>query len=162
MTIKVGDNFPNSDIYICKKDKICQINTSQILLNKKTIIFGMPGAFTPTCTNFHIPSIISQIENFKNKGIDEIYCLVVNDIHVTKVWAENTRSIDSGLNILTDPSGKLIKKIGMEFTVSQVGFINRSKRFCLILNNSMVQKIFLEEERSICNITSGQNILDQI
>ena len=89
--------------------------TTSLFSKKKVIVIGMPGAFTPTCSNFHIPSIIEQMSNFKMHGIDEIYCLVVNDIHVTKVWAEQTGGAESGLKFITDPDGKLVNKLYLSF-----------------------------------------------
>ena len=87
MKTHVGDKFPNSNLYIYNSGNMEKTNTYKIFDNKKIIVFGMPGAFTPTCSNYHIPSIIDQMENLKKKGMYEIFCLVVNDIHVTKAWA---------------------------------------------------------------------------
>ena len=162
MKIQVGDTFPESSLYLYNEGNMKKTITNLIFANKKIVLFGMPGAFTPTCSNYHIPSIIDKIDNFKIKGINEVFCLVVNDIHVTKEWAEQTGAIESGLKFITDPDGKLVRKLKLSFNAPEIGFINRSKRFCIILNNLIVKNILIEEERGICDVTLGKNILRQI
>ena len=162
MKTNVGDKFPESNLYIYNAGNMEKTNTYKIFDNKKIIVFGMPGAFTPTCSNYHIPSIIDQMENFKNKGMYEIFCLVVNDIHVTKVWAEQTGGAKSGLKFITDTDSSLVKKLKLSYNAPDVGLINRSKRFCIVLNNLIIKKILVEEERGVCNLTSGENILTQL
>ena len=162
MKTHVGDKFPNSNLYIYNAGNMEKTNTYKIFDNKKIIIFGMPGAFTPTCSNYHIPSIIDQMENLKKKGMYEIYCLVVNDIHVTKVWAEQTGGAKSGLRFITDTDSSLVNKLKLSYSAPDVGLINRSKRFCIVLNNLIIKKILVEEERGVCDLTSGENILTQL
>ena len=102
------------------------------------------------------------MENFKNKGMYEIFCLVVNDIHVTKAWAEQTKAIETGLKFITDPDGSLVNKLCLSFSAQEIGLINRSKRFCLILENLIIKNIFLENDRGVCDVTLGKNILNKI
>ena len=119
MKTNVGDKFPDSNLYIYNAGNMEKTNTYKIFDNKKIIVFGMPGAFTPTCSNYHIPSIIDQIENLKKKGMYEIFCLVVNDIHVTKAWAEHTKAIETGLKFITDPDGSLVNKLNLSFSANR-------------------------------------------
>ena len=162
MKTNVGDKFPESNLYIYNAGNMEKTNTYKIFDNKKIIVFGMPGAFTPTCSNYHIPSIIDQMENFKKNGMYEIFCLVVNDIHVTKVWAEQTGGTKSGLRFITDTDSSLVNKLKLSYNAPDVGLINRSKRFCIVLNNLIIKKILIEEERGVCDLTSGENILAQL
>ena len=162
MNIKVGSIFPENSIYLYNDGIMKKTITTSLFSKKKVIVIGMPGAFTPTCSNYHIPSIIEQMNNFKTHGIDEIYCLVVNDIHVTKAWAEHTKAIETGLKFITDPDGTLVNKLCLSFTSPEIGLINRSKRFCLILENLIIKNIFLETERGVCDVTLGKNIFNQI
>ena len=162
MTINIGDKFPDSTLSFYKNNSIKNIDTYQMFKNKHIIIFGMPGAFTPTCSKHHIPSIIEQIDKFKEKGVDDIFCLVVNDIYVTKVWADHTGATESELKVVSDQCGVLVQKIGMSFNAPEIGFINRSIRFCIILKNGFVEKIFSENKSGVCEITSGKNILSQL
>ena len=159
MSIKVGDKFPQGILAFYESKSLKTIQIDEILRNKRVIIFGMPGAFTPTCSQYHIPSIINQITNYKEKGIDDIFCLVVNDIYVTSIWAEQTGATQAGLTILSDPSGALVKKIGMSFNAPAIGFLDRSVRFCVLLNNGIVEQILKENTTGSCDITSGESIL---
>ena len=154
--------IPNIVLPIIKNGISSETNIANEFDNKKIVLFGIPGAFTPTCSNYHIPSIIKEMNNFKNNDMDEIFCLVVNDIHVTKVWAEQTGAINTGLKFISDPDGSLVCSLKLSFCAPEIGFINRSKRFCIILQNLIIQKILIEDERSICDVTSGINILKQI
>ena len=151
-----------SNLYIYNSGNMEKTNTNRIFLKKKIVLFGMPGAFTPTCSNYHIPSITNQMENLQQKGMYEVFCLVVNDIHVTKVWAEQTKALETGLKFITDPDGTLVNKLQLSFSAPEIGLINRSKRFCLILDNLIIKNIFIETERGICDVTLGKNIFNQI
>ena len=162
MSIKVGDKFPQGILAFYDSKSIKTINTDDILKNKRVVLFGMPGAFTPTCSQYHIPSILKQIKNYKKKGIDDILCLVVNDIYVTSIWAKQTGATQAGLKIFSDPSSVLVKKIGMSFNAPAIGLLDRSIRFCFILNNGIVEQIFKETTTGTCDITSGENILASI
>ena len=162
MNTRVGAMFPESSLYIYDAGNMEKTNTKKIFYKKKIVLFGMPGAFTPTCSNYHIPSIINQMKNFQKKDNHEVFCLVVNDIHVTKVWAEQTKALDTGLKFITDPDGSLVNKLKLSFSAPEIGFINRSKRFCLILDNLIIKKIFIETKKGVCDVTSGKNIFNQI
>jgi cytochrome c peroxidase len=162
MKTQVGDTFPESSLYIYNEGNMEKTNTNRIFLKKKIVLFGMPGAFTPTCSNYHIPSITNQMENLQQKGMYEVFCLVVNDIHVTKVWAEQTKALETGLKFITDPDGTLVNKLQLSFSAPEIGLINRSKRFCLILDNLIIKQIFIENKRGVCEVTSGKNIFNQI
>ena len=162
MKTQVGATFPESSLYIYYEGNMEKTNTKKIFYKKKIVLFGMPGAFTPTCSNYHIPSITNQMENLQQKGMYEVFCLVVNDIHVTKVWAEQTKALGTGLKFITDPDGTLVNKLQLSFSAPEIGLINRSKRFCLILDNLIIKQIFIENKRGVCEVTSGKNIFNQI
>ncbi len=162
MILKIGDKFPKGTLAFYESNSLKIIDTNEILKNKRVVIFGMPGAFTPTCSQYHIPSIIKEMGNFKEKGIDEILCLVVNDVYVANVWSLQTGAKKAGLKIVSDPLGKIVKKIGLSYSAPDVGFLDRSMRFCLILNNGILEKFFKEEQRGTCAITSGKSILSEL
>ena len=162
MKTQVGSTFPESSLYMYNDGNMDKTSTKKIFYNKKIILFGMPGAFTPTCSNHHISSIMDQMKNLQKKGMYEVFCLVVNDIHVTKVWAEQTKALETGLKFITDPDGTLVNKLQLSFSAPEIGLINRSKRFCLILDNLIIKQIFIENKRGVCEVTSGKNIFNQI
>lgn len=133
---------------------------SEITTNKQIIIFGVPGAFTPTCSEKHFPGFINLSEQFMKKGIDDIYCLSVNDAFVMKSW------------IGSYPKGNLIKGIAdgnaefsnlMELSYDYSGNFmgTRCKRFALIANKNNILKLFVEEKGEL-SISSAENILNQL
>ena len=162
MIIKIGDKFPEGTLAFYDSGCLKTIKTDVLFKNKRIVLFGMPGAFTPTCSQYHLPSIIKEIGNYKKKGIDEIFCLVVNDVYVASAWSQQTGAGEAGLKVVCDPFGTLIKKLGLSFNDPDVGFLDRSIRFCLILNNGTVENIFKETQRGTCAITSGDHILAKI
>ena len=162
MITKIGDKFPKATLAFYDSGSLKTIKTDLLFKNKRIVLFGMPGAFTPTCSQYHLPSIIKEIGNYKKKGIDEIFCLVVNDVYVASAWSQQTGADEAGLKVVCDPLGTLIKKLGMSFNDPDVGFLGRSIRFCLILNNGKVENIFRETQRGTCAITSGDHILAKI
>ena len=162
MITKIGDKFPKGTLSFYDSGTLKTIKTDLLFKNKRIVLFGMPGAFTPTCSQHHLPSIIKEMENYKKKGIDEIFCLVVNDVYVASVWSQQTGANEAGLKVVCDPLGTLVKKLGMSFNAPDVGFLDRSIRFCLILNNGTVENIFKETKRGTCAITSGDQILAKI
>ena len=135
-----------------------EVDTEELFASKKVVLFSLPGAFTPTCSQYHLPSIIKEMGNFKKKGIDEIFCLVVNDVYVASVWSQQTGADEAGLKVVCDPLGTLVKKLGMSFNAPDVGFLDRSIRFCLILNhepflNTILRNLFLGGSVSYKHLT---------
>ena len=162
MLIDIGDRFPPGLLHYYENGSAKSLHTNKIFRNKRILIFGMPGAFTPTCSNYHIPSIINQLDEFKKKLIDEVICLIVNDVYVAKTWSDQTGATKAGLRILTDPSGILVKKMGLAYNAPDVGFVNRSVRFCLLTQDGIINKIFTESERGKCEITNGNTVLNYL
>ena len=120
----------------------------------------MPGAFTPTCSRGHLPSIIETAERFSSKGIDEILCISVNDPHVVSAWGDITGATAAGITMLGDPLSEFTKAVGMEFDAPGVGFLARSKRYAMLVGDGFV-KIFLPETaRSTGDISGGKALLD--
>ena len=139
-----------------------EINLFDLTKNKKVILVGMPGAFTQTCTNDHLPSLIRTAVNLFKNGIDEIICIVVNDIHVAKAWGEVTGATKAGIKILSDVESKFAKTAGLNFSAPPVGFFDRLQRVAIVAENNIIRHIQLEEQRSSCELTSGENLLSTI
>ena len=132
-------------------------NLFELLSNKKVIIFGVPGAFTPTCSENHLPSFIKSYDQIKNKNIDDIYCLAVNDKFVMESWLS---SYSNGRKIkgIADGNAEISRALELtsDKTLSFMGL--RCKRFAMIVHNSNIIKIFIEEPGEF-EITSAKNIL---
>ena len=162
MSIKIGQKLPDSTLYKLGKSGPETTKLSSLYTNRKLAIFALPGAFTPTCSTSHLPTIIEAAAGFYKGGIDEILCVSVNDPHVVAAWGEISGSTAAGITMLGDPTSEFTKSIGMEFDAPAVGFFARSKRYAMFANNGVV-KIFLPETaRSTCEISSGRALLDNI
>jgi thioredoxin-dependent peroxiredoxin len=118
------------------------LTTEEIFAGKKVIIFGLPGAFTPTCSSTHLPGYEKQYEAFKSLGIDEIYCLSVNDAFVMYQWAKNL-GIEK-VKMLPDGNGQFTKAMGMLVKKENLGFGDRSWRYSMVVNNSVIEELFVE------------------
>lgn len=141
MPIKAGDALPAVDLFEGAPD--AKVNTSS--LSGKTVIFGVPGAFTPTCSNDHVPGFLSNVDALKAAGVDNIVCVSVNDPFVMSAWG---KSLDPGNKIryLADTCGALTKALDLELDVTAVLGNVRSKRFALVAENGTVKAVSVEPD----------------
>ena len=162
MKISIDQELPSVILSQMTKDGPKTIELSELTTGKKVILIGMPGAFTKTCTNHHLPSLIRNSPAIFNKGIDEILCIVVNDIHVAKAWGEITGANEAGIKILCDLESKFSNSVGLSFSAPEVGFFERLQRVSIMLDKNVIKYIQLEDTRGACKLTSGETILKQI
>ena len=163
MKYAVGDEFPEV-IFNWMDDnfEVQKAGSSELFNNKKIILIGMPGAFSPTCSMMHLPSFIKRVKEFNNIGIDEIFCVLVNDVYVAKVWGESTGATKAGIKIITDPLSILAETLDFEFTVKGTGLLRRLQRFTALIVNNKIEKLYFEKERGVCDITSAQTVLNDL
>lgn len=159
MTITTGDTLPNATLLEMGDDGPVPVMMAEKTKGRKVVIFGLPGAYTGTCTTAHVPSFIRTAAGFKAKGVDEIICLSVNDPFVMKAWGDDTGAIAAGITMLGDAESEFTKAIGMNFSAGPVGFVERSKRYAMLVEDGVV-KIFNEEiGRGVCEISAGETLL---
>ena len=159
--IEVGQKLPNATLTMMGPDGVQQVDLATRLKGRRVIIFGVPGAFTPTCSSAHLPSFMRTKPQFDAKGVDEIICLSVNDPHVMRAWGETSGGAAAGITFLADQASEFTKAIGMEFTAPPAGFFDRSKRYSMFVEDGVV-RIFNPEIEKGCAISGGENLLDQI
>lgn len=162
MAIETGMTLPNKEVLRKTGDGIEAHALSDLLAGKRAVLFGVPGAFTPTCSAAHLPSFIRTADDFREKGIDAIYCLTVNDPHVAKAWADSAGAEEAGIIMLADPEAAFGKALDITFSAPPVGLIDRLQRFALIANDGVVEVVHFEEERGICDMTAGETLLDSL
>jgi peroxiredoxin len=162
MTISVGDKLPDAAVLVKPEDKVEAVSMADKLKGRKVVIFGLPGAFTSTCTASHLPSFMRTKPKFDAKGVDEIICLSVNDPHVMKAWAAATGADKAGITMIADASSAFTKAIGMEFSAPAAGFIDRSKRYALYAEDGVVKVLNQGQETSACEISGGETLLEMI
>ena len=156
MKIKEGEKLPDSKVFILEKEHK-EISTKEILNKDKVILFGLPGAFTPTCSNKHLPSFLKSNEQLKKKNIEKVFCISINDPFVMEAWGKSV-NLNDQLTLLADVRGDFTKSIGAEFNWRGWGM--RSKRYTMLLDNGVIKKIVEEEGK--CELTAADNFLKEI
>ena len=142
--IKVGDALPEATFTTMTAQGPTPRTTADAFGGKTVALFGVPGAFTPTCHMNHLPSFLAQAEALKAKGVDEIACVSVNDVFVLDAWAQATKAKED-IQMLADGSGEFTKAIGMELDLTERGLGMRSKRFAMLVENGMVKTMLVED-----------------
>jgi len=131
------------------------------LKGRKVVLFGLPGAYTGTCSTVHMPSFVRTADKFRAKGVDEIICVAVNDPFVLKPWGEFTGATAAGITILGDSEGKFSRALEMTFDAPQIGLIGRSNRYAAIVEDGVVTHVQVDNPGE-CNISTGEALLEAI
>ena len=161
MRLKEGNKLPSSELfYLDQNNDVKKIDIIDLCKNK-TIILGMPGAFTKTCSALHLPGYIKNFELALKKGISKIICIAVNDPNVMKAWGEK-QNIGSKIFMAGDPFLNFTKAIGAEVDKSEKGLGIRSNRYTMLVENGDVKKIEEEKETATCELSSAENFLNAI
>ena len=162
MTITTGETLPQATLLQMGEKGPEQVDLGGKLKGRKVVIFGLPGAYTGTCTNAHVPSFIRTKEKFDAKGVDEIICISVNDPFVMKAWGEATGATAAGITMLGDAESAFTKAIGMNFSAPPAGFVDRSKRYALYAEDGVVKVLHAEESPGTCETSGGEAMLAAI
>ena len=160
MTIQTGDTIPSVNLATKTTDGPSGVSTDDIFKDKKVILFGLPGAFTPTCSAQHLPGYIKLADKFKAKGIDTIACLSVNDPFVMGAWGKDQKVGDEVL-LLADGSAEFTKAAGLEFDLSAKGLGLRCQRFAMIVNDGKVEKTAIEDAGAF-EVSSAEAMLSAL
>ena len=158
MTISVGDKLPSITLKLMTDDGPSDITTDALCSGKKVVIFGLPGAYTPTCSAKHLPGFVEKAGEIKAKGVDSIACLSVNDAFVMGAWGRDQGADDKVL-MLADGSADFTKATGLELDLSQLGMGLRSKRYAMILDDGVVSHLAIEENPGGLDGSSAEKIL---
>ncbi len=150
MTIKVGDPLPEGTLYefIEVEGNGCTIGPNALKVQdlakgKKVAIFGLPGAFTPTCSAKHVPSYLANLDKLKAKGVDEVWCLAVNDAFVMHAWAMDQKA-QGKIRFMGDGSAEYAKKLGLELDLIARGMGTRMQRFSMLVDDGVVKQVNIE------------------
>src|SRR5690606_29726824 len=158
MTIAVGEKLPDAKFKTMTADGAKELSTADIFGGKKVVLFGVPGAFTPTCSNNHLPGYLENFDAIKARGVDTIAVIATNDVHVMGAWARFTGG-EGKLLYLADGSGDFARATGLDVDLSQAGMGLRNKRFSLIAEEGMVKTINVESKPGV-NKSSTARTLD--
>jgi len=167
MTIKVGDTLPDATLteFIEVEGNGCSVgpNTfkvSELVKGKKIAVFALPGAFTPTCSAQHVPGYVAHFDQLKGKGVDEVWCVSVNDAFVMGAWARDQKC-GGKVRMLGDGSAEFTKKVGLELDLTARGMGVRSQRYSMIVDNGVVKALNVEAPGKF-DVSSAEKMLEQL
>ena len=160
MTIKVGDNIPSVTMHMMGSEGPKAVTTDELFKGKKVALFGLPGAFTPTCSAKHLPGFVQNADKFKQKGVSDIVCLAVNDAFVMGAWGKDQKVGDK-VKLVADGDANFTKAAGIELDLTGKGLGKRCRRFSMLVDNGVVKKLNLEEGGGF-EVSSAEKLLDQI
>ncbi|GJM14647.1 MAG: peroxiredoxin [Pseudohongiella sp.] len=157
MAIQIGDKLPAANFKIMGAEGPGNISTDEVFAGKKVVFFAVPGAFTPGCSNTHLPGYVVNAEEIKAKGVDTIVCLSVNDVFVMDAWGRAQNAEE--LMMLADGNGEFTEAIGMGMDASGFGMGGRSQRFGMIVEDGVVTHVALEQPGEI-KASAAETILE--
>ncbi|MEM6679277.1 MAG: peroxiredoxin [Pseudomonadota bacterium] len=162
MTIAVGETLPETTLFEMTDEGPKGIASAEILGKGTVALFGVPGAFTPTCHLKHMPSFVQNIEALKAKGVDAVVCLTVNDPFVAKEWGEATGATAAGIRVVGDAAAAFAQATGLSFDGAAVGLGVRAQRFSMLIKDGVVAALNIEDAPSKMDVTSAEALLEQI
>ena len=161
MKLKENDNVPNSEIFILENGEPTKKNIEELLKGKKVVIFGLPGAYTSVCSAKHLPGYVNLHQQYKDKGINHIICVSVNDPFVMSAWGKEN-NVGDKIIMIGDPFLNFTKAIGAEVDKSSRGLGIRSNRYTMLVEDMKVIKLQEEKDTGSCEISAAENFLELI
>ena len=159
MKLKIKDQIPDIEIFHLAGGEPQTSKIRDILGKGKVVLFGLPGAFTSTCSKLHLPGYVGNADKIKSKGIEKIFCLSVNDHFVMNAWGEANNAAGK-ITMLSDPYLLFTKAIGAEVDRNSKGMGIRSNRYAMVIENLEVINIQVEKETKQCGLSSAEGVLD--
>ena len=157
MIISIGDRVPVATLKKMGPSGPEELSTSEFFAGRKVVLFAVPGAFTPTCSNKHLPGFVEQAGQIKAKGVDEIACMSVNDAFVMDAWGKD-RQVGDNVEMLADGSAEFAKAMGLELDLTVSGLGIRSKRFAMVVDDGVVVLLKVEAAGRF-DVSSAESIL---
>jgi peroxiredoxin len=161
MTIKPGDKLPEASFKVKTEDGMKDLSTADIFSAKKVVLIGVPGAFTPTCSNNHLPGYLENYDAILSKGVDTVAVVSVNDPHVMAAWANFTGG-QGKVVFLADGSATFAKALGLDIDLTAAGLGVRSKRFSMIVEDGVVQTLHIEPSPGQAEETGAAKLLTEL
>jgi peroxiredoxin len=158
MTIKVGDKIPSATLKQLTSEGPKDVTTDELFGGKKVALFAVPGAFTPTCSQRHLPGYVERAADLKAKGIDEIACVAVNDVFVMSAWAKEHKA-EGKVRMLADGSGDFARALGLELDLTRLGLGKRSQRYSMLVDNGVVKALNVEPQAGQVETSGADTML---
>jgi peroxiredoxin len=157
MTIAVGDHIPDVELWKVEGKSFSGVQSSKVLGQGKVVLFAVPGAFTPTCSDHHLPGFVIRANDILAKGVDTIACISVNDPFVMGAWAKDQK-VPESVVMLSDGNGEFTRAMGLEMDGRGVGLGPRSQRYAAVIDNGVVTALYVEPERGL-SVSSAESVL---
>ena len=161
MKLKENDIIPSVEIFVVENGEPTKKNITELLKDKKVILFGLPGAYTSVCSAKHLPGYVNSYEKYKAKGIDHIICMSVNDPFVMDAWGKS-HNVGDKIIMMGDPFLNFTKSIGADVDKSARGLGIRSNRYTMLIDNLKVVKLQEEKDAGSCEISAAENFLNLV
>jgi peroxiredoxin len=161
MTIKIGDKLPSATFRLITEDGARPVTAQEFFAGRKVVLFGLPGAFTPTCHKNHLPGFLENEQALKAKGVDAIAMTSVNDHYVLAAWSKATGS-EGHIAFLADGAAEFAKAAGLDFDASAGGLGVRSLRYSMLVDDGVVKVLNIEESPGKADLSSASHLLAQI
>jgi peroxiredoxin len=161
MTIGPGDRLPDTTFKVPTPEGIRDLTTADVFAGKTVVLFGVPGAFTPTCSNNHLPGFLENADAIKAKGVDTIAVVAVNDHHVMTAWAAHPGAGDRIL-FLADGSGNFVRAAGLDIDMSATGMGVRSRRFSAIVDDGVVRTLDVEDSPGKAEVSGAAALIARL
>ena len=160
MAIQVGDKIPSASLRKLTPEGPKEVSTDEIFKGKKVALFAVPGAFTPTCSNKHLPGFVEKAGDIKGKGVDTIACVAVNDAFVMGAWAREQKT-DGKVRMLADGSGEFARATGLTLDLTARGMGVRSNRYSMLVKDGKVASLNVEAPGKF-EVSDAQTLLAQV
>ena len=159
MSTNVGNNFPFGIFLIKDNEGVKEVRTDEYFKSKRVVLFALPGAFTPTCSAKHLPSYMKFYQDIKDKGVDIIACMAVNDPHVMRAWGLANK-VEGKIDMLSDSDCSVSEALGLDHNFGKV-MGRRSRRFAMVIEDNIIKKSFVEEIGAF-EVSTAENILKNL
>lgn len=157
MAIKVGDKIPDVQLSTMTSDGPKAISSTEALAKGRVVVFAVPGAFTPTCSDYHLPGFVLRADEIRAKGVDTVACVSVNDPFVMSAWGRD-QGVGERVLMLADGNGEFTRAVGLEMDGSAFGMGIRSQRYAAVLEDGVVKSIFVEKGPGL-DVSSADSVL---
>jgi len=158
MTINIGDKIPSATLKQLTPEGVKEVTTDEIFGGKKVVLFAVPGAFTPACSQRHLPGYVDRAADLKTKGIDEIACVAVNDAFVMGAWGRDQKT-EGKIRMLADGSGDFARALGLELDLTKGGLGIRSQRYSMLVENGVVKSLNIEKQPGQVDTSGAEAML---
>ena len=161
MKLKENDIIPNTEVFVLEGGEPIKKNITELLKDKKVVLFGLPGAYTSVCSAKHLPGYVNSHDKYKAKGIDYIMCISANDPFVMNAWGKS-HNVEDKIIMVGDPFLNFTKSIGADVDKSARGLGIRSNRYTMLIDNLKVIKLQEEKDAGSCEISSAENFINLV